>query len=129
MKTLTKSEETPVAERARPMTYLTPPANIFETKDGYVLECEMPGVRKEGLELLAEGTELTLTGRRTDRWEQEFKGEVLFRESRSLDYRRTFELDPSIDTSKIVATMDQGLLRLTLPKTEQVKPRKIKVTD
>jgi HSP20 family protein len=48
---------------------------------------------------------------------------LIHRESRSESFRRTFELDPSIDAGKISATMEQGVLTLTLPKAEQVKPR------
>ena len=54
-------------------------------------------------------------------------GEPLFRERVLTDYRRVFELDPAIDAGKIAAKMDQGLLTLTLPKSERVKPRKITV--
>jgi HSP20 family protein len=54
-------------------------------------------------------------------------GEPLFRESRDVDFRRVFELNPAIDTGKISARMDQGILTLTLPKSERVKPRKISV--
>ena len=98
--------------------------NIFETKDGYVLEAEMPGVNKEGLEITLEGTELTLVGRRHT---EPVPGLPLFRESTQADYRRVFELDPAIDTGKVGAKMDQGVLTLTLPKSERVKPRKIAV--
>ena len=56
-------------------------------------------------------------------------GEVLFRERSAADYRRVFELDPAIDTGKISAKMEQGMLMLTLPKSERVKPRKINVSD
>jgi HSP20 family protein len=84
----------------------------------------MPGVNKSGLEITLEGNELTLIGRRTT---ESVNGQVLFRESRDVDYRRVFELDPAIDTSKVAAKMDQGVLTLTLPKSEQVKPRKITV--
>jgi HSP20 family protein len=53
----------------------------------------------------------------------------VYRETRGFDYRRAFEIDPSIDTAKITAKIDQGVLTLTLPKAESVKPRKITVTD
>jgi HSP20 family protein len=46
-----------------------------------------------------------------------------------MPYRRVFELDPAIDTSKIPAKMEQGVLTLTLPKSEQVKPRKITISE
>src|SRR5581483_7099616 len=98
--------------------------NIFETKDGYVLEAEMPGVSKEGLEITLEGTELTITGHRQL---QPPPGEALFRESQESGFRRVFELDPAIDTAKVSARMEQGVLTLSLPKSERVKPRKISV--
>ena len=108
----------------RPQEYVTPEVNIFETKDGYVLEAEMAGVGKDGLEITLEDNELTLVGHRAN---ETFSGEPLFRERRLVDYRRVFELDPAIDTAKISAKIDQGVLTLTLPKSEKVKPRKIAV--
>ena len=104
--------------------YGAPEVNIFETKDGYVLEAEMPGVSKDGLEVTLEGTELTIVGRRRS---EPLPGEPLFRECSPADYRRVFELDPAIDTAKVSAMVEQGILTLTLPKSERVKPRKISV--
>jgi len=116
----------PNREVARPeVAYVSPSVDIFETKDEYVLEAEMPGVGKKGIEALLEGNELTIVGHRQVRSD----GEVLHRESSDLDYRRTFVLDPMVDASKIRCTIDQGLLRVLLPKAERVKPRKISVTD
>ena len=106
--------------------YVAPEVNIFSTKDGYVLEAEMPGVNKEGLEITLEGNEITIVGRRTG---DAVKGQALLREQSSADYRRVFELDPAIDTARICAKIEQGLLTLTLPESEQVKPRKVVVTD
>jgi len=106
--------------------YLAPDVNIFETKDEYILEAEMPGVPKDGVEITLEGNVLTLVGHRSD---QTPGGEAVYRESRPLDCRRVFELDPAIDAQKINARVDQGVLTLTLPKAERVKPRKIAVTD
>jgi len=114
------------AANATQMRFLTPPANIWETNDGFVLQVEMPGVNKGGLELTVKNNELTITGRRSG---LETQAEVVYRESRPFDYRRVFDLDPSIDATKITAKMEQGILTLTLPKAEHVKPRKINVTD
>ncbi|MFO1476478.1 MAG: Hsp20/alpha crystallin family protein [Verrucomicrobiota bacterium] len=104
--------------------FVVPEVNIFETRDGYVVQAEMPGVGKDGLNITLEGNEITITGRRN---RDTAAGEVLFRERQQADYRRVFELDPAIDTSRISAKMDQGILTLTLPKSERVKPRKISV--
>lgn len=104
--------------------FIVPEVNIYETKDGYVLEAEMPGVNKSGLEITLEGNEITIVGRRQ---QEQGPGQPVFRESSPADYRRVFELDPAIDTGKVAAHIDQGLLTLTLPKSEKVKPRKITV--
>jgi len=119
-----ETKETPA--RAERQQYVLPEVNIFEEKDGYTLEAEMPGVNKDGLEVLLEANELTIVGHRHRAL---VEGELIFRESQTADYRRVFELDPAIDTSRIVARMNQGVLTLTLPKSEQVKPRKIAVND
>ncbi len=123
--TLTKPESQPGAGNGAPrVTYATPLANIRETRDGYVLEAEMPGVAKDGLEVTVENGELAIVGRRTAATEP---GRSVYRESRLADYRRVFELDPAIDSGKITAKIEQGVLSLHLPKAESVKPRKIAV--
>ena len=104
---------------------MSPEVNIYETKEGYVLEAEMPGVSKEGLEITLENNEITLVGHRKS---EVVTGAPLFRERALTDYRRVFELDPAIDTAKIAAKMNQGVLILTLPKSERVQPRKIAVS-
>ena len=105
---------------------VSPEVNIFETPEGYMLEGEMPGVTKRGLEITLEGNTLTIVGHRN---EADFATDPVYRESRAGSFRRVFELDPAIDTSKINAKMEQGVLKLHLPKAEKVKPRKIQVTD
>ena len=105
--------------------FITPPASISETADGYLLELEMPGVSKDGLEISIENNELSIIGRRSN---PAIEGTLVHRESRAHNYRRSFEIDPSIDSAKIVARMSQGVVTLTLPKAEEVKPRKITVS-
>ena len=90
-----------------------------------MLEIEMPGVKKEGLDISVENNELTIIGRRSL---PAVEGTLVHRESRPENFRRVFELDPSIDGDKISAKIDQGLATLTLPKAEHVKPRKVTVS-
>lgn len=105
--------------------FVTPPASVSETADGYLLELEMPGVSKDGLEISIENNELSITGRRSN---PTIDGTLIHRESRTRNYRRAFEIDPSIDSAKIAARMSHGVVTLTLPKAEEVKPRKITVS-
>jgi len=104
--------------------YVSPDVNIFETRENYTLEAEMPGVTKDTLEVTLEGNCLTLVGRRSD---EPLTGTLLCQESRPADFRRVFELDPTIDAKGIRAQMNQGVLTLELPKAEAVKPRRITV--
>ena len=113
------------ADQQRSEQLITPAASVVEDGDVYMLKVEMPGVNKEGLEVSVENNELTITGRRSL---PQIEGTLIHRESRPENFRRVFELDPSIDTSKVSARIDQGVLTLTLPKAEQVKPRKITVS-
>ena len=122
METLVRENRNAVQRRAE--QFVTPVASVVEDGDAYLLKVEMPGVNKEGLEISVENNELTITGRRDL---AQIEGTLIQRESRTEDFRRVFELDPSVDTSKISARIDQGFLTLTLPKAEQVKPRKITV--
>jgi HSP20 family protein len=123
MNTLTR--ETRESDRSQAEQFITPPASVREIGDGYTLEVEMPGVKKDGLEISVESNELTIIGRRSL---PVMEGTVIHRESRAENFRRMFEIDPSIDANKISARIDQGLVRLILPKAEHVKPRKITVS-
>jgi len=132
MKTMTNNDKRSVApageasqQQVAPRRYLSPRVNVTEVKDGYVLEAALPGVNKNGLEISLEGNELTLVGHRSP---EPQTLELLYRESSPADYRRVFELDPTVDTGRIEARIENGVLHLYLPKAERVKPRKITVT-
>ena len=112
-------------QRQMNMAFQRPRAHIVENTDGYELQVELPGVNRSGLEVTVENGELTIIGRR-----QPFQteGELVYRESRAADFRRVFEVDPSIDTTRISARLDQGVLTLVLPKAEAAKPRRIEIS-
>jgi len=115
------SAETETATRS-----VKPHVDIYETKDGYVLEADLPGVSKEGLAITVAGQELVIVGRPSL---AAVAGEALFRERPGAHYRAVFELAPAIDASRISARINQGLLHLELPKSEAVKPRFITVSE
>lgn len=85
----------------------------------------MPGVGKDGVEITVEDGQLRLVGRRK---EETIPGRAVYRERSSAEYRRVFDLDPSIDTSKVSAHIEQGLLTVRLLKSEALKPRRITVS-
>ena len=123
MNTLTR--ETRGGDRAQTEQFIAPPASVTESADGYMLEIEMPGVKKDGLDISVENNELNVIGRRSL---PAVEGALIHHESRPENFRRKFEIDPSIDAEKISAKIDQGLVTLTLPTAEHVKPRKITVS-
>ena len=111
-------------EDDRQAVYVAPPADVESTDVGYVIRAEMPGVEKDCLEITVDRGELIILGRRKP---IEVTGELIYREIRPHDFRRVYELAPSIDSTKITAKIEQGILTVTLPKAETVKPRKIAV--
>ena len=125
MDTLTPTQQRSTGDGFKQRCVL-PPVNITAKNDEYLLEVEMPGVNKEGLEISVEGNELTIVGKRHP---EHISGEVVYRESADAEYRRVFEISSDIDPSKIGAEMHQGIVTLHLPKAERVKPRKIKIAD
>jgi len=127
MNVVTKEQNAPAevaAQSQRQVRYVTPLADVDSTDEGYTIRAEMPGVNKSSLEITVDNGELTLVGHRQIEAEP---GESVYREIRPVDYRRVYELDPTIDTTKISARIEDGVLTVTLPKAESVKPRKITV--
>lgn len=104
--------------------FVMPPANISASNNEYLVEVEMPGVDKSGLEITVEGNELTIIGHRKGDTPQ---GQLYYSEWPEADFRRVFELGPDVDTTKINAQLEQGVLKLRLPKSEKAKPRKIQI--
>lgn len=124
MHTLVRENHSSNGERQATEQFIAPAATVLENADGYTLEVEMPGVSKENLEMWVENNELTILGRRAT---SPVEGSLIHRESRPENFRRSFEIDPSIDAAKISAKIEHGVVTLILPKAEQVKPRKIAV--
>lgn len=111
-----------ITSRQPTEVYATPLVDVLSTEESFVLHAEMAGVDKSGVEITVEDGNLVLVGHRLP---SDIAGEPIYVERTPVDYRRVYELDPSIDTDKITARVVDGILTVTLPKTERVKPRKI----
>lgn len=120
----TKSAAPARPQQTPPPQFLRPRANIVANDQGYLLTLDLPGVKRSELELSFENGELTIVGRRPV---ANPEANVLHRESRVGDYRRVFELDASIDATAISASLEDGVLTVSLPKAERAKPRRIEI--
>jgi HSP20 family protein len=102
-----------------------PVYEIKETNDAFGVTVHLPGVAKDGLEITAEEGQVRLLGRRA--WKQPEGWTSLYRESADLPFELLLAHDNAIDADKIRAELVDGVLRVSLPKHEAVKPRKIVV--
>ena len=106
----------------------TPSFDIRETPEAYVFEADMPGIKREDLDLNLTGNRITITGRREARERRE--GENLFISERSHgSFTRSFNLPDGVDGAKVSAELKDGVLTLTLAKVPEVQPKRIQITS
>jgi HSP20 family protein len=120
-----KQEVTSPAEQTKPGVVFTPSVDIFETDRELTLLADLPGVTAENLTIDLRENTLTLTGE-VGPFERANEEDILIEYEIGKFYRQ-FSLSNVIDQSKINANLTDGVLRLTLPKVEEAKPRKIEV--
>jgi len=108
--------------RSRPSS--APAVDVYENADELLLLADMPGVKKENIGIHLDKGQLTLEGTKSDSIDP---AQLLLREYREVDFRRSFSLPNGIDTQKVSAELANGVLRVHLPKSEAVKPRQIRV--
>jgi HSP20 family molecular chaperone IbpA len=102
---------------------VAPPVDVYENREEFLLVVDMPGVIKEDLRIHLDKGQLTLEARRPEAG----NGKYLASEVRSTDYRRAFSVPQGIDVDKVSADLQQGILRVHLPKSAAIKPRQIEV--
>ena len=102
-----------------------PAFNVREDEHGYDVTVQLPGVARDGLEITAQGDELTIVGRRA--WTPPAGWTVLYRETPRADFELTLTHEGDVDADKSTAELKEGVLHLLLPKAETAKPRKIAI--
>ena len=99
---------------------------MYQTDENVVIRASVPGVKPEEVDITITGSTLTIKGE--TRSEQEVKKEDYFRQERSYGaFTRSITLPSSLETDKAEATFENGVLSLTIPKAEAMKPKQIKV--
>ena len=124
-KDLGRREAGAVAQRPDAEHFLRPAVDILEDEGGITLYADMPGVPRDGLDVVVEGDTLSIEGRADFRLPEGMQ--ALYADVRSTRYQRSFSLSRELEGDKIAATLKDGVLSLRIPKLEEHKPRKIDV--
>ena len=116
----------PLTDRQNSASSFYPALDVIEEKDQYVLKADLPGISKEDIKVSVENGLLTIEGERKS--ESEHKDKQIHRLERSYGrFVRSLNLGTSVDNSKIRANYKDGVLQLTVPKSEAAKPKAIDI--
>jgi HSP20 family protein len=123
---LSRLMESPREEQNDFLGAWSPVVDIFDKGGEVVIHAELPGIKKEDIDVRVENNVLTLRGKKERK--EEVKEEGYFRAERVYgSFSRSFSLPTSVEVSKIAAEYKDGVLTLHLPKAEEAKPRQIEV--
>jgi HSP20 family protein len=107
-------------------SYFVPRANVVETENEFEVTLDLPGMKPEDVNVELKNGDLWITGKREE--EKEEKGKTYHRvERRYGEFRRVLSLPATTDSEKVAAKYDSGVLRVTVPKMEEAKPKHIPV--
>lgn len=110
----------------RPARAAYPPLNVWSSAEGLVIDAEMPGVEPQDVEISVVGDELVLRGKVNA--QEPAEGEVVLRRERPAgEFQRTLQLPFRANTAAVKATSKNGILRISVPRSEAEKPRRIAI--
>jgi HSP20 family protein len=122
--------ESPLSELTRTSQLLSgwnPALDVYEDKDNFVVKAELPGMKKEDIEVSLHDGSLSISGER--KTESKREDSEVYRAERFFGrFQRTVSLPATVAADKVKAAYTDGVLTITLPKTEEAKPRKIDVS-
>lgn len=105
--------------------FVIPPVDVFENEHAITLLADLPGVPRENLNLRVDGDSLLIEATAVTSGPENM--ELVYGEAQVPAYRRQFTLSRELDTARIEAQLKDGVLKLTIPKAEEAKPRRIQV--
>jgi HSP20 family protein len=116
----------PPASQAPARTWQRPHYDIVENEDAFNVRVRLPGVNRDGVDISLEEDTLTVVATRTDTIPESWR--PLRRELQRGDYRLSLRLNVAVNDAEIKAQVADGVLDLSLPKADEVKPRKIQIS-
>jgi len=104
-----------------------PAVDVFDKKDKFIVKAELPGMKEEDIDVSVVGDTLSIKGEK--KTETEVKDEAYYRCERTYgSFYRSIPLPSTVDANKIEASFEDGVLEVVLPKSAEVKPKKIAVS-
>ena len=125
--TMTAAQPSAGHDTEQTVRTVSPRTDIFETETAFVILADMPGVDPDGVELVADQDTLVVRGRVNGASTNVRTRQVEHREFERVDYHRTFALTEDLDSDGITGTFRDGVLRVDVPKSPRVRPKKIPV--
>jgi HSP20 family protein len=111
------------AENTTTRPVIAPAVDIYENEHEYLVLADLPGVPHDGVRIRFENGELSLDASRQDEGKDDYVGAEIV----AADYRRMFRIPETVDSEKIDAKLQNGVLHLVLPKASKARPRQISV--
>ena len=121
----TSSSATPATQDTAPERFVVPPVDVYENDSSITLLADLPGVPRDQLHVRVDGDNLVLEATATTAGPENLQ--LVYGEAQCPAYRRQFTLSRELDPSRIEAQLRDGVLRLTIPKAEEARPRRIQV--
>lgn len=118
--------EAPLARTSEFLTAWTPAFDVYEEKDNFVVKAELPGVKKEDINVSLQDGSLIISGERKSETKSE-EAEIYRAERFFGKFQRAVSLPTTVAANKVKADYKDGVLTVTLPKAEEAKPKQIEV--
>ncbi len=112
-------------EKGREPPFSVPAVDVFENETGITLLADLPGVARDRLGVRVDGDSLLIEAAASTAWPQQMQ--LIYGEAQYPSYRRQFTLSRELDSSRIEASLKDGVLKLAIPKLEEAKPRRIDI--
>ena len=119
------ADQAATARDNAPQPHVLPPVDVYETESAITLLADLPGVTRDALQVRVDGDSLLLEATAATAGPPDM--ELVHGEARIPTFRRQFTLSRELDAGRIDAQLRDGVLRLTIPKAEEAKPRRIQV--